>query len=113
MKMNIQKVAGIAVVSLSGRIDAVSAPDFERQMTDEIQRGEIRWVLDFSGLDYISSAGLRALLSLAKQMKGKGGHFHLCGLKGMVKEVFDLSGFTSMFFISESAEDAKKRIPPL
>ncbi len=110
MKIDIEMEAGIAVVSLSGRIDAVSAPDFEKRLTDEIQRGEVRLVLDFSGLDYISSAGLRGLLSLAKQLKGKGGNLHLCCLRGMVKEVFDLSGFTSMFSISESVEESRTKI---
>jgi anti-anti-sigma factor len=110
MKISIQKAAGIAVVSLSGRIDAVSAPDFERQVSNEIQGGEDRWVFDFSGIDYISSAGLRSLLFLAKQMKGRGARLELCCLKGMVKEVFDLSGFTSMFSISESVEEAGRKI---
>ncbi len=110
MKIDMQKETGALVIRASGRIDTVSAPDFEKRMTEEIGKGECRFVIDFSDLEYISSAGLRSLLFAAKQLKGKGGSLLLCGLKGMVKEVFDLSGFTALFSVSESLEEAQKKL---
>ncbi len=110
MEIDVRKESSAAVVSLSGRIDTVSAPDFEKRLAEEVQKGERCLILDFAGVDYISSAGLWGVLSLAKLLKGKGGSLLLCSLRGMVKEVFDLSGFTSIFSISESVEEAKKKI---
>lgn len=79
-----------AVVAVSGRLDAMTAPEFERGCAD-YSAG--RLVLDLSDLEYISSAGLRSILTLAKRLKASGGTLALCGLNGLVQEVFTVSGF--------------------
>jgi anti-anti-sigma factor len=85
------------IVSLIGRLDVVNAPRFEANMLEEVQRGETSFILDLAGLDYISSAGLRALLVLAKRVQAQQGQLYLCGLCGGVREVFDVSGFSGIF----------------
>lgn len=85
------------IVALSGRLDVVNAPRFESSMLEEVQRGETSFILDLAGLDYISSAGLRALLVLAKRVQAQQGQLLLCGLCGGVREVFDVSGFSGIF----------------
>ncbi len=96
-------------VLLSGRLDARSAPDFEKAAlaADEEQAGtRHHMILDFSGLEYISSAGLRSILVLAKRIAPSGGKVVLCGMSGVVEEVFSVSGFDSFLPVAASREDA-------
>ena len=86
-----------AVVTVTGRMDALTAPAYQDRMNDLIAGGTTAVVVDFDGLDYISSAGLRVILSTAKALKGKGGQVRFANVKGTVKEVFDMSGFGTIF----------------
>ena len=94
------------IVSVNGRMDAVTASDFENALTEFIGQGNSSLVIDFSDLDYISSAGLRSILSTAKKMKGMEGKLFLANLKEVVKEVFDISGFSAIIPIYDSVETA-------
>jgi anti-anti-sigma factor len=100
----------VALVSVKGRMDAVSSPEFEKEMTVLIAEGNNVLILDLFALDYISSAGLRTILTITKKLKQKGGKLLLAGLKGMVKEVFEISGFRSVIPIFESVESARSQI---
>lgn len=108
--MEIEKAKEINtfIVSIKGKIDAVTAPEFEKEMFNFINQGENNFLLDFNGLEYISSAGLRSILSIAKQLKPKGGNVNFFGLKGPVKDVFKISGFGTIFKIFETREEALK-----
>jgi anti-anti-sigma factor len=88
------------VLRLSGRLDTETSADFELAAHDLTAAGEKRFVVDLSGISYVSSAGLRVLLSLGKQLSGSGGTLGLCGLSDSVRQVFDLSGFSRLFNIS-------------
>ena len=94
------------VIYVKGRIDAVSAPEFEKKLTDWIQAGEIHLIVDFGGLEYISSAGLRSVLGTAKRLKSKDGNLVVSDLRDTVKEVFDISGFSTIIPISDTVEGA-------
>lgn len=100
----------VALVSVKGRMDAVSSPEFEKEMAVLIAEGNNVLILDLFALDYISSAGLRTILTITKKLKQKGGKLLLAGLKGMVKEVFEISGFRSVIPIFESVESARSQI---
>jgi stage II sporulation protein AA (anti-sigma F factor antagonist) len=108
MEIETAKEKDTVVVSVKGKIDAVTAPEFEKELANLIDRGENTFLLNFSGLEYISSAGLRSILSTAKQLKPKGGNILFSGLKGPVKDVFKISGFGTIFKIFETREDALK-----
>ena len=71
-----------------------------------MDQGEKVVIVDFAGLDYISSAGLRSILSASKKLKGKEGSILLASLKDIVKEVFEISGFSTILPIYESVEIA-------
>ncbi len=92
------------VIYVKGRIDAVSSSEFEQKLKGWIDEGEHRLVVDFGGLDYISSAGLRSVLGIAKALKGKSGDLVVSDLRGTVKEVFDISGFSTIIPISDTVE---------
>lgn len=94
------------VVSITGKIDAMTAPAFETALIDLIGQGHLSLALDLGGVEYISSAGLRVILASAKSLKDKDGLLLLANPRGPVKEVFDISGFGSVFNIHDSVEAA-------
>jgi stage II sporulation protein AA (anti-sigma F factor antagonist) len=102
MEIGIRKEAGATVATMTGRLDAVTAPEYESKINSVIEGGETLLVIDFEGLDYISSAGLRGLLVTAKLLKAKQGQVRFANVRGAVKEVFDISGFGSIFQMDDS-----------
>jgi len=106
MEIKTKKEGDIVIVSVSGRMGEISAPEFEERMKELIGGGETRFVIDLEGLEYISSAGLRALLATAQSLKEKNGQIFLSGLTGAVREVFEISQFVSIFKIFDSVETA-------
>ncbi len=94
------------VVALTGKLDTVTAPVFEKQIREVIASGAVRLVLDLSGIEYISSAGLRGLLVMSKLLKEKQGKSCLVGVKGNVRSVFEMSGFLTFFRAEETVEAA-------
>jgi anti-anti-sigma factor len=88
------------------RLDALSAPDFEQNLVELITAGTCDIVLDFSELDYISSAGLRSILAIARQLRARQGELRIAALQAKVREVFDISGFNSILPIFDSVSAA-------
>jgi anti-anti-sigma factor len=87
----------VSVVQVTGNLDTNTAPDMQTCLDELVEAGATRIVVDFATLDYISSAGLRVLLVTAKRMRGAGGTLRLCGLNETVQEVFEISGFSTIF----------------
>jgi stage II sporulation protein AA (anti-sigma F factor antagonist) len=106
MDIQTQQTGKATVVAVSGKIDAMTAPTLESSISALINEGSVCMVLDFGGVDYISSAGLRVILASAKSMKSKVGTLLLANVSGPVKEVFDISGFGSVFTIYDSVDAA-------
>src|ERR1700682_5999602 len=99
MELYEESTRGIRVLAIKGRIDSTTAPDLERTMIRGVTGKQNRLVLDLSRTDYVSSAGLRVLLAIRKQLDQARGKFVLHGLNGRVREVFEISGFVSSFSI--------------
>ncbi len=87
---------GATVIKLSGSLDAVTTPDFDTEWKSRLDGGATKIVVDLAGVDYISSAGLRGVLMLAKTAKGKNASVAFCGMQSMVADMFKLSGFSSI-----------------
>jgi anti-sigma B factor antagonist len=95
----IEEVLGEAVVlAPQARVDSATAKAFEDKVVAAVGSGAVRVVVDFSGLDYISSAGLRVVLVGAKMTKAPR-KFVLCGMKPGIREIFDMSGFSRILAI--------------
>ena len=94
------------LLQVSGRMDAVTAPAFEKEFIEVMDGGETKVVVDLGDLQYISSAGLRSILASAKKAKKGGCTMQFCGLNGMVEEVFQVSGLGTMFSVTATAEEA-------
>jgi len=98
------------VAAVKGRVDTVTAPEFEKKISEIMDGENMPLVLDCSGLEYISSAGLRSILVISKALKPRGLAVCFSGLRGNVKDVFNISGFGSIFKLFETTEDALKSI---
>lgn len=96
--------SGWTVWSVNGRIDMVTAEKAYATGEDIVNRNE-KTVLDMSGMDYLSSAGLRVLLRLNKLAKKSGKEFTLCGPSGIVKSVLEDSGMDALFTIYASLNE--------
>ncbi|MGO1119169.1 STAS domain-containing protein [Rhodovibrionaceae bacterium A322] len=98
--------ADIAKVVVDDRIDSGNAADVQTQLLQLVQSGHHKVLIDLSGLEYLSSAGLRVFLVLAKQLKAAGGKLVLHSMTDNVKSVFTISGFIKMLTVVDSAEEA-------
>ncbi|MFP4168364.1 MAG: STAS domain-containing protein [Desulfonatronovibrionaceae bacterium] len=106
MEFTTEQQSDKTILKASGRMDATTSSEFEKKCTELINKGSLHIIVDLSGLEYISSAGLRSILAVGKKLKADGGSFAFCNLRGMVKEVFDISGFGSLFPIHDTLESA-------
>jgi len=102
------KKDAVVLLELKGRLDASTSPKFQKKILSVIEGGEKNLVIDFSDLDYISSAGLRVLLLGAKKLQSVDGKIVLACLADHVKEVFDIAGFSVIFPFYDATEDAIK-----
>ncbi len=106
MDFIVKKEQDLTVVSITGRMDAVTAPEAENKLMELIGSGEKKVIVDFQKLEYISSAGLRCILASVKKLKAKNGDMVFTGLQGHVMEVFKISGFYSLFRIFDTVDTA-------
>jgi len=100
-----EKVGGVTVVEVKGRIDSTTAPALGGRLTASLEATKVRVLLDLSRLEYISSAGFRILLLAAKRAEETGSRFVLCGVSGKVRQLFDLGGFLDLFTIVGSRDE--------
>lgn len=105
--MNIREEArdGAALVHLDGRLDSSTSASLEQVLPARVQEGGTT-IVDLAGLRYVSSAGLRVFLKAAKAAKAKGSRLVLAAMSAEVREVFDISGFTALFTLAPSVDDA-------
>lgn len=90
---------GATILTITGRVDTATAPTLEQSINKEIEAGNKKILLNFSGVTYISSGGLRVLLATAKKLRSPGDKYGLCSLSAEVLKVLKLAGFTSIFAI--------------
>jgi anti-anti-sigma factor len=99
----------VLILRMNGRLDAVSSPNAERKVFDYINNGQHKLVLDFAGIDYLSSAGMRMLLSVTKKLKTLSGKLVLCSVTANVMDVLKMSGFDHVLELSKTEEDALRK----
>ncbi len=104
MELTNQKINDVQVISLSGRIDS-QTDSFSDDMDKAIE-GEKNILVDCQGMNYINSAGLRVFLSSLKKVTKNEGKFFVCNLNDNIREIFNISGFSSLFRIYDSRDEA-------
>jgi anti-sigma B factor antagonist len=97
---------GLTKLKLSGRLDASTVSQLERALADAQLAGAHTLVIDMSDLTYVSSSGLRVLLSARSAIRKRNGDIFLCALGRNVREVFDMVGFSAVFSIFDTQEQA-------
>lgn len=97
---------GQTILEIKGRIDAITYLKFETLLLDFFNADNNKLFIDFSCIEYISSAGLRALLKGLKKARTKNGRLVLFGLNEAVLEVFNISGFAKLFEINQDEKEA-------
>jgi anti-sigma B factor antagonist len=98
---------GITLIELSGQLDAHTAPEFERFLEERVRKErKSKLVLDFSNLEYISSAGLGVLMGLIEEVRSQSGDMKLVKVPEKIYHVLDLLGFPIVFEILPQLEDA-------
>lgn len=95
MEIKKTKDGSALTIALVGRLDTITSPQLESELKLD---GIAKLVFDFNDLDYISSAGLRVMLTAQKTMM-KQGEMELLNVKPLVREVFDMTGFSAFFTI--------------
>ena len=106
MTIEQKQVAGQVVLLVSGRMDAESAPDFEKTCRTSIAEGHTGLVVDLGELTYVSSMGLRSFISVAKMLQDKEAGLRICRLRGLVKQVFEITNLLGLFRVYDSVEAA-------
>jgi anti-anti-sigma factor len=92
-------VQGIPVVTISGRLDTVSAPVFDAQTASLLEEKHARILLDASALTYVSSVGLRSILRIIKHTSQCGGRTGMFAAQAQILEVIEISGFQRLLDI--------------
>lgn len=105
MQISTRSSNDIHIVAVTGSLDSGTSPEAQKSL-DTVVGTAKKVALDFSQLDYISSAGLRVLLGVAKQLRAKGGTLGMFGLNQSVREVFEISGFASILPVYQSEAEA-------
>jgi anti-anti-sigma factor len=105
MHISTRTTNDISIVAIAGSLDSSTSPEAQKSLAQVLTSAK-KVVLDFSALDYISSAGLRVLLGAAKQLRASGGTLGLFGLNPSVREVFEISGFSSILSVYPSEGEA-------
>ncbi|MDR2935055.1 MAG: STAS domain-containing protein [Candidatus Adiutrix sp.] len=99
MKWEIETRDGQGLLKVSGRLDATTTTEFSQAAAQALAGTPARLLVDLSGLEFISSAGLRGVLLLAKSCQKDGRPLGFCGLRPLVEDVFKISGFMSILKI--------------
>ena len=96
----------VLILRIRGRLDAVTAPAAEKRVFDAINSGQHKLLLDLSGVTYLSSAGMRMLLSTTKKLRSLSGKFAACSMATNIMDVLKMSGFDHVLDLFVNEEEA-------
>ena len=96
MEVRKERVGDVDVVTATGRLDGIYSSAFANQVGALITGTHPKILIDFTNIDFVTSAGLRAVLVLMKKAKASGGAFAVCGVNEQVREVLAISGFAEI-----------------
>ncbi len=98
MEINSKEFKHCSLVTVNGRVDSATAPQFSQVLNKQIDKGVYKFVIDMSGLEYMSSAGFRALLAAQRSCKRYNrGEVILAAVPSRIHEALELAGFTELF----------------
>ena len=110
MEIDATPIDNITAVAVKGRVDSATADSLTSRLVELVKAGASRLVIDFREVSYISSAGFRTLLITARAVTQASGAMVLCGISAEVQRLFDVSGFSDLFVILPSRDDALEKL---
>jgi len=110
MQITIEEKETALLIQLTGHLGHGSVDELARVFNEWLGKGRQNFIVDMSRLQYISSAGLRCFFEAVTKINNLKGKLILCGMQTEVRQVFDVSGFTSFFSICETMQNALKQI---
>lgn len=106
METQVEEKGDVIVVRLEGRLDAASSPQLEKQINSIIDTGHFKIVLNFAACDYLSSSGMRLMLSVSKKLKNLEGKLVACNMNDDVMDVIKMTGFQQVLEIYPTEEES-------
>lgn len=106
MEVSTQEYKRVAVVDIAGRIDAARAPELETALEDLLSKGHRNLILDMAEVDFVSSSGLRVMLTARKSAQKAGGDLSIARPSQRVKDTLDIAGLDVIFKTFEDREAA-------
>ncbi len=110
MDITSRRTEDALIVSAEGRVDGANARKFQKAVENVITDGDQAVILDMENLSYISSAGLRSILLIAKGLQKRSSKFAVCALQDPIREVFRIVGFDKIVSIYDSQGEAVKAL---
>jgi anti-sigma B factor antagonist len=110
MEVTVREQDGVQVMSMTGRLDATTAPPVQARFEEVVSPQERLFILDLHGVDYVSSGGLRVLLAMAKKLDTLGGGIVLVDLHPFVEDLLTMTGFQTLFPIADTCDDAMRML---
>jgi anti-anti-sigma factor len=111
MEITTEQRGTVTVLSIVGSVDGMTASAMVVSFREQVSGGNVLLVVDFTGVDYTSSAGLRALLETVKETRQRGGDLRLAAVQPDVLRVLELSGFTHILKLFPDTESAVASFP--
>lgn len=106
MTVTTEQRNGVEIMAVTGRIDSTTSPAFEEAIQKWVEGEATRYVIELSGVDFMSSAALRVFLSMAKRTSRNGKTVVLAGPTPEVQEIFQIANFTEIFTIVATVDEA-------
>ena len=106
MNIKKEKMNNFSILKIKGRIDTIHSSELEDEVNQLFDSGEKDLIFNCSGMNYISSSGLRIFLVAQKKAKAINGKLFLCDMQPAIQEIFRISGFSNLFRIFDTQEEA-------
>lgn len=110
MNLDQETRGDIAILRPVGRLDSATSPELERSVVERLDAGCKRIVFDLADMDYVSSAGLRVILLAGKKLRASQGKLVLAGMRDMAREVFEMSGFLTLFQVAATVDEGLTKV---
>jgi anti-sigma B factor antagonist len=108
MGFTVRKANGVVVIGVDGQLIVANRHELKERVTEAVDFGSRKILVDFTQTGYIDSSGLGALVSLAKKLREAGGELRLAGLNDDLRTLFELTKLDTLFNITATADEALK-----
>ena len=110
LEIKVDEVNDVIVIRLAGSLDTNTAPDAETEINKWLEKSTMKMIINLEETKYVSSAGLRVFLATAKKITAAGGAVKFCNPNEVVKEILDISGFSTILDVKATEKEAMESL---